>query len=75
MTVAVFKAQFSTVIEDLRKGEEITIEYGKNHQKLGVIVPFRKYKPLKRKIGILEGKASYKVVGDFKISSEEMLGL
>ncbi len=75
MTVALLKAQFSSVIEDLRRGEEILIEYGKNHQKLGVIVPFHKYQPKKRKVGVLEKKASYRIVGDFKISSEEMLGL
>ncbi len=75
MTVALLKAQFSSVIEGLRKGEGVTIEYGRNHQKLGVIIPFDQYKPKKRKVGIFERKASYRIVGDFKIDTDEMLGL
>ena len=34
----------------------------------------KKYeKKQKRKIGILENKASYKIVGDFKISEKELI--
>lgn len=75
MTVAHLKSQFSNVIDDLRRGEEITIEYGKRHQKIGVIVPYEKYKPLKRKIGILDNKASFKMQKNFKITDEELLSL
>ena len=75
MTVANLKAQFSQVVKDLRNGEEITIEYGKGHKKLGVIIPYDKYKPVKRKIGIAEKKASYGINGNFKITDEELLSL
>lgn len=34
LTVGNLKAQFSQVIEDIKHGEEITIAYGKKHQKL-----------------------------------------
>lgn len=75
MTVAKLKARFSEVIEDLRRGEEITIEYGKSHKKLGVIIPYDKYKPAKRTIGIAEKQASYEIKGDFKMSDEELSSL
>jgi len=73
LTVANLKSQFSNVVKDLRQGKEITIEYGKSHDKLGVIVPYEKYKPTKRKLGILENKASYEIISDFKITNEDLL--
>ncbi len=75
MKVAKLKANFSQVLKDLEKGEEIVIEFGKGHKKLGVIVPFEKYEKKKRKIGILENKGSYEIVGDFKITDEELASL
>lgn len=75
MKVAKLKANFSQVLKDLEKGEEIIIELGKGHKKVGVIIPFEKYEKKKRKIGILENKASYKIIGDFKISDEELISL
>ncbi len=73
MTVAKLKAQFSSVLDDVRNGEEVVIEYGKSHEKLGVIVPYEKYKPQKRKLGVLEHKAEYKVGKKFNITDEELL--
>ena len=75
MTGANLKAQFSSGIEDIRNGEEVLIEYGKRHQKLGVIVPYNKYKPIKRKTGLLGKNASFKINGNFKISDDELLSL
>jgi len=75
LTVANLKAQFSKVIKNLNNGQEIMIEYGKSHKKIGIIVPYKKYKTAKRKIGILQNKASYQIMDDFKISSKELLSL
>ena len=75
MTVGLFKAKFSSVIDALRHGDEVVLEYGKSHQKLAIIVPYKKYKIKKRKIGILEGEASFKIEGDFKITDKELLSL
>jgi len=75
LTVGKLKSQFSSIVKDLRNGKEITIEYGKNHQKLGVIIPYSKYKMKKRKIGILDGKASFKIKDNFKMTTEELLSL
>ena len=75
MTVANLKSQFSYVLEELRHGEEILIEYGKKHEKLGVIVPYEKYNPQKRNIGILGSDSSFKINKDFKMTTEELLSL
>jgi antitoxin (DNA-binding transcriptional repressor) of toxin-antitoxin stability system len=75
MTVANLKADFSSVVNDLRNGNEVVIEYGKRHEKLAVIVPYKNYKKNIRKVGILKGKASFKIKPDFKISGDELLNL
>ncbi|MCK5154908.1 MAG: type II toxin-antitoxin system Phd/YefM family antitoxin [Spirochaetales bacterium] len=75
MTVANLKSQFSSVLNDLRHGEKIIIEYGKSHEKLGVIIPYNEYKPKKRKIGILGSNASFTMKDDFKMTDEELVSL
>ena len=74
MTVAKLKSNFSSILDDLRRGEEITIEYGKSHEKLGVIIPYGKYKPKKRKIGLIKN-GSFSMAKDFKISDDELLDI
>lgn len=73
MTVGEFKARFSEVLEAVKKGEEIAVSYGKSHKPIGVFKPFETSLK-KRKLGILKGKASFKVGKDFKITDEELLG-
>ena len=75
LSVANFKAEFSNVLEHVRKGNEVIIEYGKKHEKLAVIIPYKNYKKNKRKVGILKGKASFEISSNFKITDEELLGL
>ncbi|MGH7884276.1 MAG: type II toxin-antitoxin system Phd/YefM family antitoxin [Thermodesulfobacteriota bacterium] len=72
-TVGEFKAKFSEVIEEIKKGNEVVISYGKKREKLAVLVPFNKYKPKKRQIGIMDGKAFVEFSEDFKITDEEFL--
>lgn len=74
MTVAKLKARFSAVLDDVRAGEEIVIEYGKSHKKIGVIVPYDKYCPPQRNIGLREGKASVVIKKDFKIVDKDLFG-
>ncbi len=75
MTIALLKANFSNVVKNVRNGETIAIEYGKSHEKLGVIIPYKKYLNKKRNLGLLKGKASYKITSGFKITDNELLGL
>ncbi|MEW6527325.1 MAG: type II toxin-antitoxin system Phd/YefM family antitoxin [Spirochaetota bacterium] len=74
--VGELKSKFSHVLDFIRKGEEITISYGKKKEKIAVIVPYSKYNKAKhRKLGILKNKASFKIHGDFKTTDEELLNL
>lgn len=74
LQVADLKANFSEILEDVKKGEEITISYGRKKEKIAVIVPYSKYKKsMNRRLGILEGKAGYEIPENFKFTDEEFL--
>ena len=74
LTVGEFKAKFSEVLSKVLQGESVGINYGKNKKKVATIVPYRKYTGGKRiKLGLLKGKASYRISSDFKMTEEEFL--
>ena len=73
LQVGELKSKFSKVLEDIKKGEEITISFGKKKEKIAVIIPYSKYKKnAHRKMGILENKASFEIKGNFSITDEEL---
>ena len=72
LTVGEFKSKFSEIIGQVRKGESVGVTYGKKKEKIAVLIPFKK-KLAKRKLGIWEGKASFKLSKDFKMTDEELL--
>ncbi len=64
------------VLELVENGEEILIRKGNNKKNIAVLIPYPQYKQKKeRHLGILKGKASYKIKDDFKITDEELLSL
>lgn len=72
MTVAQFKSHFSEVLQTLKSGEEIAVSYGKKHETIGVFMPFSKYYSQKpRKLGILNGKATFTITKNFKMTEED----
>ena len=74
IAVGEFKALFSSVIKELQGGHPITITYGKKRTKLAVLVPYDQYvKAAKRQIGVLQGKASFTMHDDFKLTDEAFL--
>ncbi len=74
LTVGQFKSKFSEVLVKVLQGESIGITYGKNKKKVAALVPYTKYlKQKKFTLGLLEGKASFKIHDDFKISDEAFL--
>lgn len=75
MSVGEFKTHFSQALKTVQAGEEIGISYGKNKEVVACLVPKVTEKQRKRKIGILEGKGKVSFGANFKISSEEFLGL
>ena len=74
LTVGQFKSQFSQVLEKILKGESIGITYGKSKKKVAALVPYTKLiSSHKFKLGLLEKKASFKILGGFKMSDKEFL--
>jgi antitoxin (DNA-binding transcriptional repressor) of toxin-antitoxin stability system len=74
LTVGEMKARFSEVLDVVRGGDVVTVLYGRNRRPVARIVPITD-KAKSRKVGVLEGKASFSTSGDFKFSSvEEFFG-
>ncbi len=70
------------ILEMVQSGEEIVIKNVKTQENVAVIVPYKNYrrkssskKKQERPLGILKGKASYRIKEDFKITDEELLTL
>lgn len=75
MSVGELKTNFSEVLKRVQSGEEIGIAYGKNKVIVARLVPKNTSKKMKRKIGILDGKGKLKFSRDFKLTTEEFLGI
>ena len=75
MSVGEFKSNFSEILKRVLAGEEIGISYGKNKEVVARLVPKEKVKKPRRKLGILEGKLKVTFGKDFKMTTEEFLGL
>jgi antitoxin (DNA-binding transcriptional repressor) of toxin-antitoxin stability system len=76
LPVGELKAQFSKVLELVKKGESFGILYGKKKTPVAMIVPYVDKKSKKdRQIGILEGEAIIEFSDEFAMTEEELLGL
>jgi len=74
LTVGEFKAKFSEVLAKVLQGESVGITYGKSKKKVAALVPYKKVAQGNRiKLGLLEGKASFKIKKGFKMTDEEFL--
>ena len=74
MIVAELKVNFSEVLQRVQHGEDVVISYGKRHEKVAVLVPFSHYAGRQgRRLGLLAGKASFSIRGDFSLTDEEFL--
>ena len=72
VSVADFKARFSDMLDKVRRGERIAIQYGRRKQTVALLIPPTKDKALqKRPLGILKGKASFKIRKDFKMAEDD----
>jgi antitoxin (DNA-binding transcriptional repressor) of toxin-antitoxin stability system len=74
LTVAELKSRFSQILVQVKNGEQVKILYGKAKKPIAMIVPIET-KDAPRKIGMLDGRASFSTKGDGKISEEDFLGL
>ena len=74
LPVGEFKAKFSEVLQKVQEGASFGITYGKDRKKVAMVMPYQKYlKKTKFKLGLLEGKASFKIHNNFKMTDEEFL--
>ena len=73
LTVAEIKNHFSDVIFRVKNGENVKILYGKSKKPVAMIIPIEDINA-PRKIGILNGKATFKIQGNGKITEEEFFG-
>jgi prevent-host-death family protein len=74
ISVGELKARFSEVLERVKKGEEITISYGKKRKKVAVLLPYDHYGPKQvRKLGLLKHRGACVIHKGFKLTDEEML--
>lgn len=74
LTVGQFKSKFSEVLAKVLKGEIVGITYGKNKKKVAALIPYSKLmRSNKLKLGLLEGKASFKITSGFKMTDQELL--
>ena len=72
--VGELKADFSAVLDEVCHGHPVAIGYGKQKKRLAVIVPYEEYKKNnRRKLGVLQNRASCEIHDDFKICDEELL--
>jgi antitoxin (DNA-binding transcriptional repressor) of toxin-antitoxin stability system len=72
--VGELKADFSAVLDEVCHGHSVAIGYGKQKKRLAVIVPYSEYmKSSRRKLGVLKGRAGFKIHDDFGMTDEEFL--
>ena len=75
MTTANFKANFSSVVDELKKGNEVVITYGRKKEPLATVIPQSKLKKpdYSVQVGDLkEAGLSYKL-NEFEITEVELL--
>lgn len=75
MTTADFKANFSSVVDELKKGNEVVITYGRGKTALATVVPQSKMnKPdFSVKLGDLKSSDWTYKLNNFGITEEELL--
>ncbi|MFN5168365.1 MAG: type II toxin-antitoxin system Phd/YefM family antitoxin [Cyclobacteriaceae bacterium] len=75
ITVAEFKTNLSTVMKQILAGEEFIVTHGRRRTQIFRASPVSPKKAGKRKLGIMKGRAKASFSRDFKITTEEFLGL
>jgi antitoxin (DNA-binding transcriptional repressor) of toxin-antitoxin stability system len=72
LTVGEFKARLSDALALVEKGETITVTYGRNKTPIAVFGP--PPRAPKRKLGLLVGKATFRISPNWKMTEDELLG-
>lgn len=69
------KTHFSEVLAKIKLGEKIPVTHDKKKEVVGFFMPKIHKTVIKRKLGILEGKANVVFSSYFKFSDNDFLGL
>lgn len=73
LNVGEFKAHFSEVLGDIKEGRRVVISFGKQKEKIAVIIPYAGYTHRRRHLGLLAERANFKIKNGFKILEEDFL--
>jgi antitoxin (DNA-binding transcriptional repressor) of toxin-antitoxin stability system len=74
MSVGDFKTHFSEVLDEVKAGEEIEILYGRVKAPVARLVPIKASRK-KRLLGALQGRVSFEIADDWKMTQEEFVSL
>lgn len=74
LTIGEFKARFSEIIEQVKKGDSVIISYGRKKEKVAAIIPYDQLKTEPpRPLGLLQGRAQCIIKEDFALTDDELL--
>ncbi len=75
MTTANFKANFSSVVDELRHGKKVVITYGRNKVPLATIIPQSLLEKPNHavKMGDLKSQGWTYALNEFEITEEELI--
>ncbi|MDB5091034.1 MAG: Phd YefM protein [Mucilaginibacter sp.] len=74
ISVSEFKNSFSEIIKQVKAGEEFAITEDNKSEAIGYFVK-QISKPEKRKLGLLEGNATFTFGSNFEMTEDEFLNL
>lgn len=74
VSVGQFKAQFSSLLEGVVKGQSVGVCYGRRKKPVAVLSPVAK-KPAtaSRPLGLWKGQMRFRYVGDGKLTNADLL--
>lgn len=76
--VAELKAHFSDVLKSIKNdGQKYIIEYGKQHEKLALLIPYDARLDVEeaRRFGLGQDLGRFSMQADFEMSDDEFLGV
>jgi prevent-host-death family protein len=73
MSVGEFKSRFSEVLDAVRKGESITVTFGRRKTAVAIVSPVPT-KGTRRPLGLLADKARITIAENWVMSDSEFLG-
>ena len=74
-TIGEFKARFSDILEEVRRGAIVGVRYGQGKKPVAFLVPPDRLPAVTpRKLDPLRGKAGFRLKRDFKMTDAELLG-